>query len=627
MKIEKRNKIMNQLKDVKTTNVKMNPAKFSQAEVETNKETKCSTIKFADYIWHIILIASSFILLFFSMKYLNNADDISPFFTFKYTISTILVWIAMYLILKGLTNRSFLSLAIVVSIEIIFDIINYIVLMVRGSAVTISDIKAIQTALSVSHNISISFEKKGILGLIFAFAVVLVLIIFRKKFIIHKNKWHMRCIKILSGASILFILFITNIYKTYSIWDINATYRTLGSPLTILRMARDINIHPPKGYNKVEITKLLSSYKSDLKTIESSTTPYDSGLSPNTSPNEDNPNIIVIINESFCDYYNLYKEGYADPIEYFTKLSKSENVISGTMYSSSFGGQTSNIEYEFLTQNSIRILPVGSYVFQQYITKPVTSSLVFNLKAQGYKTSAIHPWESFAYSRSKIYRLLGFDSIKFKNDIEGLEPNFNNDFFTDKSTYNELIKEIRQKKSNEKLFEYVLTVQNHTGFTNPDPNQITYHDENSINVYMQLIHESSEALKEVIDELKNSNEKYILLFFGDHQPNLDDEDNLIERGIEQYETPFIIWANYDIEEQYNIKTSTIFLQNYLLKAAGIEFSAMNNYMDNLNQYYQVITPIFCIDSNNNILSTDNTASDPNLIEYNKVDYYRIFDSK
>ena len=144
---------------------------------------------------------------------------------------------------------------------------------------------------------------------------------------------------------------------------------------------------------------------------------------------------------------------------------------------------------------------------------------------------------------------------------------------------------------------------------------------------MQLIHESSEALKELINELNNSDEKYVLLFFGDHQPNLTGESNFLERDTEQYETPFIIWANYNIEGQHDVKTSTIFLQNYLLKAAGVKYSSMNNYMEELQKYYPVITKRFYIDKDNNLYNEENDTSDnyKKLKEYYNIDYYRIFD--
>ena len=130
----------------------------------------------------------------------------------------------------------------------------------------------------------------------------------------------------------------------------NYNYKQRGTPITLIRSFSSLNAKAPNGYTKEEAKSILSSYEEKTEV-----------------PEEDLPNIIVIINESFCDYYNLFKDGYSDPIEYFTKLSKDENVVSGVVYSSAFGGETANVEYEFLTQNSLRVLPVGAFVFQQYL--------------------------------------------------------------------------------------------------------------------------------------------------------------------------------------------------------------------------------------------------------------------
>ena len=574
------------------------------------EEKKDIKIEIKKYAIHIGLIVVTLFLLSFAMKYFEDSRNIYSFENWNYIIATMVIWGCEYLIVKGLTNNSKLSLGIVIGVEALYDIINYIVRIARGSSIAISDIFAFQTALSVSKYITIKFDSNFVFGALFIIAIIAIFMIFRNKIVEQKDSYKIRISKVCIGIIIVLVLSKTKIYSGWSLWDLNNTYRCLGTPMTILRMIQDFRVKPPEGYNRDEVIKTLSSY--DKKSNEYS---------------EEKPNIIVIVNESFCDYYNTYNHGNANPIEYYSKLEKSDNVISGTMYSSEFGGRTSNVEYEFLTQNSMRILSKGSYVFQQYVPRKVKSSIVEHLRSIGYKTSAIHPWENFAYSRNKVYPLLGFQSIKFKDDIEGLEKNFNNDFFTDESTYRELLKEIDEKKENEKLFEYVLTVQNHIGYLNTDPEQIDYSDDFHTNVYMQLAHDSSEALKDLIEELKDKDEKYILLFFGDHQPNLDDSDNGMEREMVQYETSFLIWANYEIETRHNIRTSTIYLQNYLLKAAGVELSAMNNYMEELQKYYPIITKRFYEDNDGNVYREENDTSSnyDKMKEYDRISYYRIFD--
>ena len=569
------------------------------------------TNKYKKYLWNIGLIIILFLLLLFAMKALDGGNQIFTLAKYRFTVLTFAIWIGFYLILKGITGKTKISLSIVIGVEVIYDIINYIVRISRGSGMTISDIFAVKTGLSVAKSLQLQLDSNFYIAMALVIAIIGIIILLRKKFVEEKEKIITRVVKTIIGIAMLLTVFNINIYRKYSLWDMNDIYEKLGTPITIFRMLQDINVKPPKGYNKSEVEELMKKYE------------------VTNTQNKDTANIIVIINESFSDYYNVYKEGKENPIKYFTELSKGENVISGVCYSSEYGGQTSNVEYEFLTQNSSRILPVGSYVFQQYITSPVRDSIVQHLKSQGYKTSAMHPWRSYAYSRNKIYKLFGFDSIKFKDEMEGLEENFNNDFYSDKSSYKELLKEIREKKKGEKLFQYLLTVQNHIGYTNPDPKQITYCDNNEKNVYMQLIHESSEALKEVIDELKNKDEKYVLLFFGDHQPNLDGIHNFVDRTTEKYQVPFLIWANYDIKEEYNVTTSTVFLQNYLLKAAGVKLSAMNKYMEDVQKEYPVITKKLYMDKNKKIFQ--NNVEEANYLEkleeYNKVDYYRIFDMK
>ena len=568
---------------------------------ETNKKER----KWLKCLWHFILIAIVLTFLFFAMKYLNAGEE-DLFFEYQWLWKTIVIWFSGYLILKGITNKTKLSLSILVIIEVVFDVINYVVRTAMGSTITASDMLAVQTALSVSKSVHIEFDVRFYIGILFAILIIATLIIFRKRFLDEKTKWFIRVLKVIVGGFTI-IAFSLSLQEE-SLWDMNYSYRVKGTPITLIRSFTSLKVNKPEGYSKEGVERLLNKYEQT-----------------DIAKAEDLPNIIVIINESFCDYYNLYNDGYADSIEYFTNLSKEENVVSGVMYSSAFGGETANVEYEFLTQNTLRVLPFGAFVFQQYIKSPVKYSLVQILKDKGYKTSAMHPWENYAYSRNKVYELFGFDTIKFKNDMEGLEKNFNNDFYSDRSTYKELLKQINDKKENERIFEYVLTVQNHTGFLNTDPRQIDYHEDKDKNIYMQLIHESADALKEVIEVLKEKEEKYILLFFGDHQANLDGSKNVSDRPVDNYETPFIIWANYDIEEKHNIKTSTIYLQNYLLKSAGIECAKMNKYMDMLEKYYPVITKNFYIDNLGNVHRNDEKETNEKLKEYYKISYYRIFD--
>ena len=185
-------------------------------------------------------------------------------------------------------------------------------------------------------------------------------------------------------------------------------------------MAKDIKVKKPNNYNENEIKKLLESYEDDTNNIEST---------------DDFPNVVVIMNESFSDLDMSYNLGLAeDPISYFHELVQGENVVSGVMHSSQFGGGTANIEYEFISGNVTAFLPAGSMPYQQYIASNVKQSIVSYMNKLGYTTYGMHSWDKSGYSREKIYGLLGFDNALFKDSMPNLRYGIW-EYPTDESAY------------------------------------------------------------------------------------------------------------------------------------------------------------------------------------------------
>ena len=111
---------------------------------------------------------------------------------------------------------------------------------------------------------------------------------------------------------------------TVELWNINRAYANSGMGLTIVRMAKDIKVSKPKNYNPDIVVHILNEYEDDT---------IDYGA-------EEAPNILIVMNESFSDLQKCYEiELSADPIETYHSLLERENVISGMMHSSQFGGE------------------------------------------------------------------------------------------------------------------------------------------------------------------------------------------------------------------------------------------------------------------------------------------------
>lgn len=93
--------------------------------------------------------------------------------------------------------------------------------------------------------------------------------------------------------------------------------------------------------------------------------------------------------------------------------------------------------------------------------------------------------------------------------------------------------------------------------------------------YLSLVRLSDQALEKLISYFEETDEKTIVVFFGDHQPNDTvaapilnlngmttktlTEDQLKLR----YEVPYVIWANYDIDaESGKIQVQIILRRTY-----------------------------------------------------------------
>ena len=540
------------------------------------------------------------------------------FFRFPKFIFNYLMFIFLYLITKGITNKTKLSCTIVSSIAVIFGVINYIVTEVRGISITISDIYSIQTAVNVAKGIRFHIEGNFIVGvLLFIISNVILWKVYKTE---SKDKKIVnRIITTLVGICGIIAIFTSNtLMNRIAIWDINESYAESGAGLTLMRMIKDLKIEKPQNYNANKVIELLSQYEDDTQGFEGNL-----------------PNVVVVMNESFADLQSLFNfDILEDNLSYYHQLIEEENTISGVMHSSKYGGGTANVEYEFLTQNTTAFLPTGSVPYQQYISKPVNQSIVTYMNKLNYNSYGIHSWYKNGYSRGKVYKFFNFNNSMFYEDMPNLSIDLTG-YSSDWSTYEYLYDILRNKEREEKNFTFLVTVQNHLPFTNIDEEGTQFvEDDNELNSYLQYELRSDTALNALINFLKEYDEDTILLFFGDHQPNLNLEEIYGSNGIyseeeSSYIVPFFVWANYDIEEQKEIETSTNYLQNILFTAANMPKDPYTKYIEELRTYIPVITTQYYIDKDGNRYNIDDETSPyyEKLQEYWQVVYYQIFENK
>lgn len=562
----------------------------------------------------------------FSIKWEDKADYVESvvqrFFKCPKFIANYCLFICLYFILYGLTNRTKISCLTILIFDFLFGVINYTVRSFRGVSITLSDIYSIRTALNVVDGLKLSING----NFVTAVCLFILFMFISVKVIYVKDKYERRPtfaknITIVLGVIGLVAICAPDYFTNdVQLWNINNAYADSGAGLTLIRMVKEFNVSKPKKYSVDETKKILAKYEDDVDSAEDTS---------------DLPNVLVIMNESFADLTMSYNLDLSDdPLEFYHELITRDNVVSGVMHSSQFGGGTANVEYECITQNVTAFLPSGSMPYQQYISGNVKQSMVAYMNRLGYTTYGIHSWEKSGYSREKIYKLLGFDYAWFKENLGNLQFG-RSGYSSDQSTYEVYYDIMNNKPDDEKNFSFIVTMQNHLPYNDVDPNGIQFLDgDNDIISYLQSEYLADMALKNLIDYLSEYKEDVIVLFFGDHQPNLNQKDlysltgNYAEDSASQV-VPFFIWANFDINKKDNIETSANYLESLLLETAGMPKDSYTKYVESVREEIPVITNHYYMNNDGDSYEVSDSSSPyfDKLQEYWRVIYYNMFDNK
>lgn len=211
--------------------------------------------------------------------------------------------------------------------------------------------------------------------------------------------------------------------------------------------------------------------------------------------------------------------------------------------------------------------------YQQYVQKEMPS-LASYLKELDYHTVAIHPYYAMRLGQRQSLSAAGFDEFLSQDDFRN--PKRIRNYISDESSFAKIIELYENKKEGEPLFAFNVTMQNHSGYEEEFHNftpDITVDgiDSKALSMYLSLVKQTDSALQGLIDYFSQVEEDTMIVFFGDHQPTtyvsnpilrnnkvnpetLTDEENLLK-----YKVPYVIWSNFDIEEQMDGETSANYL--------------------------------------------------------------------
>lgn len=298
---------------------------------------------------------------------------------------------------------------------------------------------------------------------------------------------------------------------------------------------------------------------------------------------EDNPNVIIIMSESFWDINKLDVDFSENPIAYFDGLK--EESIHGDLYVPVFGGGTANTEFEVLTGLTMKNYPNDWHMVYREEIDYQMPSLATIFQEAGYKTHAFHPYHSWYYERNEVYPRLGFQETVFMENMEGaptLGPFISDEYVTD-----ELIKLLETSK--EPVFNFTVTMQNHGPYNearNPSvidlDTNLEEDQEKMLKIYGEGLYYSDQALKKLVEYLRESDEPTLLLFFGDHLPMLGENYSIyrelgflgeetpeaLQDDLRLYTVPYVLWSNYDHKSEEKSLKNASYLTSLILEESG-----------------------------------------------------------
>lgn len=376
-------------------------------------------------------------------------------------------------------------------------------------------------------------------------------------------------------------------------------------------------IKKPDWYNNESIEKIVKNIKTETWTTD------------------DKPDFIFILSEAFFDLSRIKSLEFSEDLTPNLHSLQKETYF-WKMISPVFWWKTALAEFELLTWNLVKNIPVWSIPYTQYVTKNIPA-IPWILKENWYSTQAIHTYEKTFFNRNNAYPHLWFDEFIAQEDMKWAEykwPFISDDVFTKKIIEN-------LEKPGKNKFIFGISMQNHFSYENKyKKNEIDVELKNTnlsdkskdiITNYAQWIKDADKNLWILLDYLKTRKKHTVVLFFGDHLPNLwtDNmwytETNYINWAHEKdwdtkdlknmYSPDFIIWSNkkneFENKNLWYIWAS--YLWNYLLDSEKIKNKW--TYFDYISQEFN------CMQANSPVLSnTKETWIIRNKERKNCLDY-------
>ena len=571
-----------------------------------------------------------------------------PAIIFLNIMPIFVVLIVLFAILKNIFYSTSLT-------TLFFGFLSWINLLKienRDDPLLPSDISLIREAMVATGEYSLNLHWE-IVFLTIGMAVILFGLGWFSKSC-NRNKWYRISIAVFAVA--IFIACMIGVYPNQAKvngylmmsnpYHMTSVCKTLGFNYYYLHNYNLYSVTEPDGYKKNKVEKWNKEYLLEAE----SPLPV---------------NIVFVQGEAFTDLANDDAFNYNssnNPLAKYNQLADSDNAISGRIIVPNFAAGTANTEFDVLTQMMTSTINESSSSALRAVNKEI-DSFPGLLKDNGYNSFFLHPGDDWFYKRSIAYDFLGISDQIWRDAF--MEEDYIGYHVSDEAFLREFEEKLTESfMAEEPVFAMGVTIQNHQfyEYENIDEtpekarvkNDITDKTMEAISVYMYGLRDTSEMVYQLANYLDTVNEPTILVFWGDHLPNLGNEyesyqelglavngGGNIEENLNSLSTPYLLWANdaYCAENDFNAQIealdlpkdnyiSAVYLSNLIYEMLG--FTGQDAYFDYLTTARRML-PVM---SYGNYYLPDGTYTESLTAEQEEVtqkihwwQYYRLTEGK
>lgn len=473
------------------------------------------------------------------------------------------------LIFTILLKRRLFALTVLSIIWIISGIVNMALLNQRVTPFNASDLKLIDSAITIINKYFSSMVVVLVILAVVALAAFVVFVFMK----VPKVKYRIKYVRnaIIVAAVIIMMFGTINIsidkgYMSTEFTNLTTAYNEYGFVYCFVNGLVNTGVKKPSDYSQNTINEIVDKIN----------------VEPENNEAKKTPNVIFIQLESFFNLNNVKDiELSENPIPYYTELC--QNYSSGYLNVFNVGYGTCNTEFEVMTGMNLDDFGPGEFPYKTILKETTCENIAYDLKENGYATHAMHNNTGTFYGRNSVFKNLGYDtftSIEYMH-VDEFTPM---SWAKDKFLTGEIIDTL--KSTDEQDYIYAISVQGHGSY----PTEPVYENpvikvsgvenegqRNAIEYYANEIREMDDFVRELVASLEELGEDTVLVMFGDHLPGLGFSDEELING-SQYQTTYVIWDNIGLEK----KDET--LEAFQLSSEVM--SRLNINTGVINQYHQ-----------------------------------------